>query len=357
MKTIGIFYSSNISFGSELDAQMFDSVLAKYFTIKLYNIPSIPDSFKLFDKTSGEYIGDTCDIYMFVGEIYDFMFWSEPESYSNKLIIWVPIQITWIELAKLHYVNLVLCKTKLFVDLFSSIARDYKFKYKVQYCGVSSISPYIKLDSEAQYDPNLLVCLPGGSSNKNTSYLVSTWIKSGGFLNIDPSIKLYIGCYDRCVERLVYSMGKKYNMHWVKLKSNKFVYKNLILSGDSSDFSSYPEMIKKANCGIFIGAFDEPDNLLNLAIEYAKPVITLGYPSELKLPADLVVKSRKVQTNDPYTYKLYGLVPDEADFKQKLIYVIKNKDKLSDMVGSFNGHDNFSNIMTSDIIPEIIETS
>ncbi len=305
------------------DALIYESVLEKYFDVKIL-LPK--------DKLDGINMlkNNIADIYFFLEIIYDINIYDE--NYKKKLILFMPNQELYRDKFELNIVNIVLCKTIIAKEMFSSMKTKFGYNYEIIYTKFTTYIPQDLKDYPIVKNKNLFISFAGKSPFKNIDILVNMWIKNNGFLHIDSDIKLVITCYTSCFRNFVKNMIRNFKIKFIRLNNNIFRYKNLILYNLKLESNDYKKYITSANCAICISRKEGYGHYINEARYFNTFILSVNHPPMNELVFDgkngTLVKVEKKTIVNNYNYQLYDVYPEYDDFKEKLIKTIKNKDNL-----------------------------
>lgn len=302
-------------------------------------------------KTTIEELGYTCDVIINapLTKKYKAVIVLEhltPNLMHNK-VLWMPnmeVLNEW-DMELMSKTDTILCKTKQCYDFF----KDKRPKSKVVYTKFTSVcSP-----SRAVKDNSLYLHLGGTSYMKGTDLLLKYWIDNGGFLNIDPSIKLFI-----TVKKSLYSNYNKGIDYWNSLdyaERKQFMgrpikcqqYMNVYRVERLSD-ADYNYIVKKAGTFIQPSTAEGYGHSINEGRCNGANVITTDAPpmNELVSNKNLLVKTftkEPVWKAFPQKYKYKSNIDahfiDGADFSEKLKKYIKDKKKQKNQM---KAHKEFS---------------
>lgn len=264
--------------------------------------------------------------------------------FPSKINLFMPNHEIFFYQDGLKYIDYVLCKTKIAMDMFTSIAATSKFGYECIYTKFTTYIPHELRFYEKTIDKNvnLFVHLAGKSPFKNTNALLYTWIKHNGFTDIDPDIKLVVTCYSSCLNKTV-SMLKddyKYDIKLESIPGRTDVKKigNIVFYITPAPMTEYTELLRTANVAICISKMEGFGHYINEARYFGTYVISINYPpmNELVinnvngLLIDNYTKTLLNKDKRNYNYDVYGVTPDLDELANKIIYCIKNKSALKD---------------------------
>lgn len=305
------------------DALIYESILEKYYDVKILLPKDEFDGINILKNNKA-------DIYFFLEMILDVNIYDI--NYKNKLIIFMPNQELYRDKFKLNIVNLVLCKTQIATEMFTSMKKTFDYNYEVIYTKFTTYIPQDLKDYPIIKDKNLFISFAGKSPFKNIDLLVNIWIKNNGFLNIDPDIKLVITCYASCFKKFIKNMVSYFKITFIRLNKNIFRYKNLILYNLKLESDDYKKYITSANCAICISRKEGYGHYINEARYFNTFIISVDHPPMNELVFDgengTLVKVEKKKLVNYYNYQLYDAYPEYEDFKEKIIKTIKNKNNL-----------------------------
>lgn len=246
---------------------------------------------------------------------------------------------------KLDYINYILCKTKITLEMFKFLKQEHNLTYKLLYTKFSSHIPkYLKLNPIK--DPNLFVLLAGTSPYKNTAYLVYNWIRNNGYMDLDKDIKLYITCTQRCFTGMIEDLNNylelehKYNIFYDNTEQDTFVYKNMTIYNKIIETREYDYLLSCANVVICPSSKEGYSHNINEARYFNSFVITNDFRPMNELIKDgdngLLIKkldkNKKIYKSSKYV--LYTVYPDLDELTKKIIYCIKNKNNLNTNLNS-----------------------
>jgi glycosyltransferase involved in cell wall biosynthesis len=305
------------------DALIYESILEKYFDVKILMPKDVLESIKMLKD-------NISDIYFFLEMIFDVHIFDI--EYRNKLIIFMPNQELFRDGFKLELINLVLCKTLIAKDMFDSLKKTYNYKYDTFY---TKFTTYITEDLRNYpiiKDENLFISFAGKSPFKNIDVLVNAWIKNNGFMHIDPKIKLIITCYGHCMIQFMKSITTYFKIKFIKITGDIFKYKNMILYNVKLESEDYKKLITSANCAFCISRKEGYGHYINESRYFKTCILSVDAEPMNELVINkkngLLVDIEKKSSVNKYNYQLYDVYPEYEDFKKKLIELIKNKKKL-----------------------------
>lgn len=305
------------------DALIYESVLEKYFDVKILLPKDELDGINMLKN-------NIADIYFFLEMIFDINIYDE--NYKKKLILFMPNQELYRDKFKLNIVNIVLCKTIIAKEMFSSMKTTFGYNYEIIYTKFTTYIPQDLKDYPIVKNKNLFISFAGKSPFKNIDVLVNMWIKNNGFLHIDSNIKLVITCYASCFRKFMKNMMGYFKIKFIRLNNNIFRYKNLILYNLKLESDDYKKYITSANCAICISRKEGYGHYINEARYFNTFILSVNHPPMNELVFDgkngTLVKVEKKTIVNNYNYQLYDVYPEYDDFKEKLIKTIKNKDNL-----------------------------
>jgi glycosyltransferase involved in cell wall biosynthesis len=353
MKTLTI-YTTN-SPGLLNDANLYKSIFENYFNV----IINIHKESKFTIN-----INTLSDISLYLENL--------PENIQivkYKLNIFMPNYELFFNYKALKYIHICLCKTKITKQMFDIIIKNNKFLTISIYTKFSTMINKKFLDSNfiIKKDVNLFVSLAGKSPYKNTSYIVYTWIKNDGFLNIDKDIKLRITCTDKCLYNLMKKFEEVFKIKFdFNITDETYVYKNLILYNTNIKKlteSEYENLLVNANVAICPSSKEGYGHYINEARFFKTFIITVDYPpmNELVFNNKNGILLKKLDKKNTYTisnYPLYKIYPNVDELTEKIIYCIKNKNNLyekSQLSRKLFDSDlqYFKNTLTNKVIPII----
>ena len=283
---------------------------------------------------------------------------------------------------ELKDIDIVLCKTQICYKFFNFIKNEMKnthkqssmYSYKPVYTKFTtnimkelqeSQEPKDSQESntnltdniDSNIDPNLFIHFAGKSPFKNTLDLVYCWIQNGGFLDIDPDIKLVITCYGNCSQWFrpnlkyfyKYDFDKNEN---VKMDKQKQIatYKNMTIHFKPIEpLKEYIRLLKTANMAICISNKEGYGHYINEARYLNKFIITMDYPPMNELVKDIgdndygdrnikdsngngiLLKKKNKFTKRTYNetkFEFYEAYPDMNELRDYIIWSIKHKNDL-----------------------------
>jgi hypothetical protein len=261
--------------------------------------------------------------------------------YKSKYNLFMPNQELFQDKSypSLKYIDFVLCKTQLAVNMFEYVKTEHKFNYQVVYTKFSTIIPqFVKLNIIK--DPNLFVLLAGTSPYKNTALLVYNWIQNNGYLDydVDKQVKLYITCTGRCFTTLLDDLVNymKYNIGktWTKTitdSGEEYTFKNLTLYNKVLNDRDYNHLLSCANVVICPSSKEGYGHNINQARYFNTYVITVDAApmNELIFDGDngaLIRKLEKDPKKSKFTkFTLYSVYPNLDELTKKIAYCVKHK--------------------------------
>ena len=346
---------TNASPGLYNDALIYESVLEKYFNVKILMPKNVTENIIILKE-------DISDIYFFLERIFDINIYDL--DYKNKIIIFMPNQELFNDRLKLEKINIILCKTLIAKDMFDSLKKTYNFNYESFYTKFTTYIPEDLRNYPIIKDENLFISFAGKSPYKNIDVLVNMWIKNGGFMHINPNIKLIITCYEMCFISFMKNIVNYFKIKFVKLTNNIFKYKNLILYNIKLESDDYKKYITSATCAICVSKKEGYGHYINESRYFNTCILTVDAPPMNELVIDkkngLLVTTEKIKKKNHNNYQLYNVYPIYNDFKNKIIELIKNKKKLKEY--GKNGKilydkdkEYFYNKMETKVIPFIIQ--
>jgi len=252
------------------------------------------------DKITDELI--TTDIVLFLDKIVVIK--------GNKKI--VKIFMPNHELFKRHQygllrnIDLVLCKTQIGYDFFTTIKNQTKFNYDI--ININFV-PYIPKTlriprKDIKKDPNLFIMF-----GDNTDYVIKNWITNDCYLKLNPDIKLVI-----ISKKTYYSSIIKILPNTDLIKEDDIIkFKNITIY-----FSSIPEDIYKdirQTASVTICSSVKEDNIhyINEARYFNSFIITINNSL-----------FNKIKDND---YEIHTIYPDTNSLTEAIKYAINNKNK------------------------------
>ena len=258
--------------------------------------------------------------------------------YPSDLNIYMPNIELFNYYDEIKYINIVLCKTIQAYEFIEFIKKEHNYKYISYYTKFTThIMKELKNINPIVKDPNLFIHMAGTSPYKNTASLMYTWIQNNGFLNIDPLIQLHITCYSVCYKILIKKLKEMYNidMNSYKIINNIMQYKNLYLYTIKLEPELYKKLITTANVAINISRKEGYGHYINEMRYFNTFIITMDSPPMNELVKDNI-NGILLYNKDNYElkkftetkYKFYDYYPNIEELKDKIIYCIKNKNKL-----------------------------
>jgi len=306
------------------DALIYESVLEKYFNVKILMPKDVFDGVQMLKQ-------NISDVYFFLEMIFDVNIY-DPD-YKNKTIIFMPNQELFRDGFKLEIIDIVLCKTLIAKDMFDSLKKTYDYTYNTFYTKFTTYIPEDIREYPIVKDENLFISFAGKSPFKNIDVLVNMWIKNNGFIHIDPNIKLIITCYGHCLVQFMKSIVVYFKIKFVKLTNNVFRYKNLVLYDIKLESDEYKKNITSANCAICVSRKEGYGHYINESRYFNTCVLTVDAQPMNELVINkkngLLVDVEKNNSVNNYNYQLFDVYPQYNDFKNKIIELIKNKKNLS----------------------------
>ena len=275
---------------------------------------------------------------------------------------------------ELKDIDIILCKTQICYKFFNFIKNEMKnihkqslmYSYKTVYTKFTtnimkelqelqdskdSSESIIVYNLVNNIDPNLFIHFAGKSGFKNTLDLVYCWIQNGGFLDIDPDIKLIITCYGDCLKffRLnlknfyKYDFDKDENVNMDKQKQIA-TYKNMTIHFKPIEpLKEYIRLLKTANMAICISNKEGYGHYINEARYLNKFIITMDYPPMNELVKDkddkkldgngngILLKKKNKFSKQIYKetkFEFYEAYPDMNELRESIIWSIKHKHEL-----------------------------
>jgi hypothetical protein len=182
--------------------------------------------------------------------------WDIHKIFPSKINLFMPNYEFFLDYDKLKYIDFVLCKTKITMDMFTYLKKEHSYEYECVYTKFTTFIPKeLRITNEKiNKNVNLFVHLAGKSPFKNTNILVYTWIKYNGFMDIDPNIKLVITCYKSCYKRLLENLKKyqNYKVNWDKNtdRDDMLIHKNMTFYFLPAPNDEYLNLLYSANVAI-----------------------------------------------------------------------------------------------------------
>lgn len=268
-------------------------------------------------------------------------------TYPSKLNLYMPNQeIFYKSFDQIKNIDYVLCKTKICFLFFSKMKSEHNFKYVCLYTKFTTYIPKELRNTKKITDKNLFVHLAGKSPLKNTPDLIYYWLKNDGFLNIDSHIRLNITCYKKCIKSAFkvlkkyyhFDLKKEYNIT-LDTTQNIIHIKNMTIYISISPYEDYIKMLTTANLAICISSKEGYGHYINEARFFKTCIMILDVPPMNELVKDnvngILIKNPILEISKSSlrytTYKLFSAFPNGENLKNKIIYCIKNKDKLFKM--------------------------
>jgi hypothetical protein len=337
------------------DALIYESVLEKYFNVKILMPKDDIESVTMLKE-------NISDLYFFLEQIFYINIYDQ--DYKKKTIIFMPNQELFRDVFNLEIINIILCKTLIAKDMFDSLKKTYNYNYESFYTKFTTYIPEDLRNYPIVKDENLFISFADKSPFKNIDVLVNIWIKNNGFMHIDSDIKLIITCYGHCFIKFIKNIVKYFKIKFVKLTNNIFKYKNLTLYNIKLESDVYKKYITSANCAICVSKKEGYGHYINESRYFNTCILTVDAPPMNELVINkkngLLVTIKKANVINNYKYKLYDVFPIYNDLKNKIIELIKNKKKLIEY--GKNGKilydedkEYFYNEMEKKVIPFIIK--
>lgn len=300
--------------------------------------------------------GFSCDIIVYSKELgkakpklYDVNLFLEKIPYNiqkffpAKINVFMPNQELFLSFDEIKNIDYVICKTIIADKYFTTLKKENKFKYQCIYTKFTTNIPKSIIQSPINKNVNQFVHLAGTSHYKNTSILVYCWISNNGFLDIDSNIELHMTCYYRCFWSLIDNL-KKYHDYELKYNQDDKIIKinNLFIYIDTIDENLYTNLLINSNVAICASSQEGYGHYINEARYFKTYIITIDMPPMNELVEDGVngtllkkltkhenINHLKNRLKYKTATKLYFGFPDVDELKEKIIFCIKNKTKLS----------------------------
>ncbi|XWV25533.1 glycosyl transferase [Tupanvirus deep ocean] len=266
--------------------------------------------------------------------------------FPSKYNLFMPNHEFFHSYEELKYVDYILCKTKIAMEIFTQLKRgSSEYNYQCVYTKFTTFIPReLRITGRiVEKNPNLFVHLAGKSSFKNTDILIYTWVKNNGFVNIDPEIKLVITCYKACYNRILRVLKSYYDyelkMEQVEKRNDMLILGNMVLYIEPAPDNEYIQLLKTANVAIAISKMEGFGHYINEARYFGTYVVTINYPPMNELVMNDIngilindftkslvrnIPPEEIEVKIP-RYPIYATYPEIDDLANKIIYCIKNK--------------------------------
>jgi hypothetical protein len=371
--------------GFEIDVFIIDTIYNRKF------INFEPNSY--YDINLFLYVIDSSN------DKYDFK-----KIFPASINIFAPNIKTFSEYKQLHYIDIVLCNTKICYNFINFIKKEHNYKFQSYYTNFTTIIPKqllnLKIDKNSIIKNNIIdtfifIHLAENKIFKNTASLIHCWLKYNyTFLDIIKKnninsnstnitlIELHISCNNKCFTNLLLEIKDKYNYDLLnEYKFEKYIknkkkninlenlnilkYKNLYLYLNIlPKHKTYQNLIKKANVFICPSKRETYPHYINTARYFNKFVITMNSQPMNELINDvsngntngngyLLKNNFKKQKFKETKYIFIKIIIDIENLRDSIIWCIKNSKKIKyifknkSRIQFDNDKKNFESIMKS----------
>jgi mannosyltransferase OCH1-like enzyme len=281
----------------------------------------------------------SANIVIFVGSIPEKISTFKPECLG-----FVPNKFCGLDQPHLDKMQIILCTQKSYLAFYQKVHNAVSIPIFTP----TIFKKFIREDDIVVKNPNLILHFAGYSEYKNTHSVVHAWVSNGGFLNLNPNIKLYLYCCASCVGKLTYNL-KKYFKFDFQFKKGSYIFKNIVvLCGMDTDIIH--EHIKSAALLIDIPEDGVFSHISNAARFYNCPILSFSnFKPYVDHSNGVIVK------NETTKEKLSSFFANNIDMTKKLKLALSKLDLVKKGDNSRNMYlkdkDAFFNSMGKHFLP------
>ena len=279
--------------------------------------------------------------------------------FPSGVNIFAPNMNTFNNYKQLHYIDIILCNTRICYNFINVIKRENNYKFNAYYTNFTTSIPkqllHIKTNTKTinTNKPMTFIHISPEQINKNTALLIHCWIQYYATETIlDTPPELHIICNGLCFTNVLVDIKKMYKydlLNTYQFKTKKYTtynsihtilnYHNLYLYLDlTSHDLKYKDLIKNANVAIYPSKKENYPHSINTARYFNTFVITLNTQpiNELitnkgQIQNGFLLKNNKMNKKQyPDTKFIFiETIPDIEELRDSILWCIQHKTDIN----------------------------